>query len=121
MPRVASCPDVRQAVLEAAQTLMERYGYKKMTIDDIASEVGIGKATLYGYFANKQEVGMAVIDLYHGSILEAWGRLDSQRISAPEKLRIMILDRVMILFDVAHRHRQSLDECLASLRPLVLS
>jgi AcrR family transcriptional regulator len=108
-------------VLEAAQDLMQRYGYKKMTIDDIASEVGIGKATLYGYFANKQEVGLAVIDHYHQEIQDGMFRVHAQDLSACDKLRQMILDRVMYLFDVANRHRQSLDDCLAALRPLVLA
>jgi AcrR family transcriptional regulator len=121
MPRVSSCPDVRNAVLEAAINLMQRFGYKKMTIDDIATECGIGKATLYGYFENKQEVGLAVLDYYHRTIQDRWKNILARSVSSSEKLRLMIRERVLYLFDVATLHRQSMDDCLAALRPLLLS
>lgn len=121
MPRVACCPNVREAVLQAARLLMERYGYKKMTIDDIASEVGIGKATLYGYFERKQDVALAVIDEYHQELQANWQNIAASDLTPSEKLRKMILERVTYLFDISQRYRQSLDDCLAALRPLVLS
>jgi len=36
-----------QRILDAASTLILRYGYHKTTIDDIAREAGVGKGTLY--------------------------------------------------------------------------
>ena len=38
MPRVAAPPDVREAILDAAMRLMEWYGYRKMTMEDIAEK-----------------------------------------------------------------------------------
>jgi AcrR family transcriptional regulator len=121
MPRVASCPDVRNAVVDAATVLMERFGYQKMTIDDIAREVGIGKATIYGYFSNKQDVGLAVIDGYHQEIRERQRVISLEPMPAPEKVRAMVLEKLMSAFDIASRYRQSVDESLAALKPLVLS
>jgi AcrR family transcriptional regulator len=54
--------DVRDAVLDAAERLLARYGYRKMTMDDLAREAGIGKGTTYLHFPSKQEVVLCSID-----------------------------------------------------------
>jgi AcrR family transcriptional regulator len=120
MPRVAACPDVRLAILDAATLLMERLGYKKMTIDDIAREAGIGKATIYGYFLNKQEVGLAVIERYHAQIQTRLGEILAQPLSPADKLREMAIGRVMAAFDISSRYPQSVDESVAALKPIVM-
>src|SRR6187397_2922070 len=43
----------RDAILDATDRLLARYGYKKMTIDDLAHEVGIGKGSVYLHFSSK--------------------------------------------------------------------
>jgi len=100
---------------------MERHGYKKMTIDDIAHEVGIGKATIYGYFERKQDVALAVIDGYHAKVQTRWRVIVDQGKDPETTLREMLVTRVMMAFDNASRYRQSLDDSLAALRALVLS
>ena len=42
--------------------LLARYGYRKMTIDDVAREVGIGKGTIYLHFKSKEDVALSRID-----------------------------------------------------------
>jgi hypothetical protein len=42
--------EVREAILDAGERLLAGYGYKKMTIDDLAREVGIGKGSVYLHF-----------------------------------------------------------------------
>jgi len=120
MPRAAAHPDVRQAILDASTALMERYGYKKMTIDDIAQEAGIGKATIYGYFENKQEVGLAVIEGYQSAVRAKQREIQAQPLEPGDKLRQIVILRVMMAFDIASRYCQSLDDSLAALKPLVL-
>jgi AcrR family transcriptional regulator len=43
-------------ILGAAAELFSQYGFKTITMDDIARRAGISKKTLYQHFANKQEV-----------------------------------------------------------------
>ena len=47
---------VRDAILDATDELLIKFGYKKMTIDDLAREVGIGKGTVYLHFPSKEEI-----------------------------------------------------------------
>lgn len=48
--------DVLTKILNAATELFRQYGFKTITMDDIARRAGISKKTLYQHFANKQEV-----------------------------------------------------------------
>jgi AcrR family transcriptional regulator len=47
---------IRDEILDATDRLLARFGYKKMTIDDLAQEVGIGKGTVYLHFSSKEEI-----------------------------------------------------------------
>ena len=43
-------------ILSASAELFRQYGFKTITMDDIARRAGISKKTLYQHFANKDEV-----------------------------------------------------------------
>jgi AcrR family transcriptional regulator len=48
-------------VLEAARTVFIRYGFRRVTMQDIADEAGISRPALYLVFPNKEEVFFAAI------------------------------------------------------------
>lgn len=50
-----------QLILDAASTLILRYGYHKTTIDDIAREAGVGKGTLYLHWNTREALFAALI------------------------------------------------------------
>lgn len=50
---------VHDAVLDAAAALVERHGMTGVTMSDIATRAGIGRATLYKYFADVEAVVVA--------------------------------------------------------------
>ncbi len=120
MPRVAAPPDVREAILIAAMRLIERSGYKKMTMEDIAHEAGIGKATIYGYFNNKEDLALSVIDHHHRRLMELWRQTLAEEGEPEARLRRMLLAQVLSSFDRAQRCRQSIDETLAALRHVII-
>jgi len=47
-------------VVAAVRELFRRYGYRRTSVDDIAREAGISKATLYLHFASKEEMFRAM-------------------------------------------------------------
>lgn len=57
-----SSPARRQAILTAARFLFVRQGVRGTTMEAIASEAGIAKPTLYGYFRDKDAVASAVLE-----------------------------------------------------------
>lgn len=43
-------------ILHGAESLFMRYGFKSITMDDVAREMGISKKTLYQYFTDKHDL-----------------------------------------------------------------
>ncbi|WP_448949822.1 TetR/AcrR family transcriptional regulator [Labrys neptuniae] len=50
----------RNNLLDAASRIFARQGYEAASVDDIAFEAGIGKATIYRYFSSKEALFEAV-------------------------------------------------------------
>jgi len=52
----------RQSILSAAEILFARNGYRKTKIEDIAEKAEVSVGTVYGYFQNKEDLLVAVLD-----------------------------------------------------------
>src|SRR5260370_31744512 len=50
-----------ELILEAAATLLVRWGFRKTTIDDVAREAGVAKGTIYLHWRDKNELFRAAI------------------------------------------------------------
>ncbi len=62
--------DILTKILSASADLFRQYGFKAITMDDIARRAGISKKTLYQHFANKQEVVSESVNWYKCKITE---------------------------------------------------
>jgi len=113
-------PNIDDLILDAADRLLARYGYRKMTIDDLAQEVGIGKGTIYLRFKSKQEIVLATVDRIVESVLKEMRSLTDSPLSPTEKLRRMLLFRVMHRFDRVQHYTTSISEVLRDLRSELL-
>lgn len=59
--------DTKTKILHSAIGLFKQYGFKSVTMDDIARSSGISKKTLYQYFDNKNAVVIETMSWYkHG-------------------------------------------------------
>ncbi len=66
--------DTRENILQVANRLFVRQGYTATSIRQIAAEAGIGKATIYHHFPDKQAIVLALVDQNTGrtrQVLEA--------------------------------------------------
>lgn len=113
--------EVRDAILDATDNLLARYGYKKMTIDDLAQEVGIGKGSIYLHFSSKEEIVLSHIDRIIERLKCELETIAGKKISLEEKLKRMLLVRVLVRFDSVQHYTQSLNDLLAALRPKFLA
>lgn len=50
-----------QRILDAASDLIQRWGYKKTTIDDIARMAGVAKGTIYLHWKTREDLFMALL------------------------------------------------------------
>lgn len=110
----------REAILLATDRLLARYGYKKMTIDDLANEVGIGKGSVYLHFSSKEEIALSHIDGIIERMKSNLRAIAAKSSKVDVRLREMLLERVLYRFDSVQHYSQSLNELLAVLRPKLL-
>jgi len=110
----------RDAILDATDRLLARYGYKKMTIDDLAQEVGIGKGSVYLHFKSKEEIALSQIDRIIERLKRTLVQIANGRSREELRLREMLIERVMFRFDSVEHYSQSLNDLLAYLRPQLL-
>ena len=108
---------VKDAILDATDRLLARFGYKKMTVEDIAVEVGIGKGTIYLHFTSKEEIVLSHVDRIVERVKEQLREIAASEAPAAERLRSMLLTRVLYRFDSIQHYTQSLNDLLAALRP----
>ncbi len=71
MPKVVT-PDERErkrrAILDVAAAEIARHGYDRANINTIAERAGIGRGTIYLYFASKEDVLETLLDTIGGMI-----------------------------------------------------
>jgi len=58
---ISSTPEVEARVVDGALRAIARFGLAKLTVDDVAREAGISRATLYRYFPGRGAVLAAVV------------------------------------------------------------
>lgn len=113
--------EVREAILDATDEFLARYGYKKMTIDDLAQAVGIGKGSVYLHFSSKEEIALSHIDRIIERLKTELKTIAKKEILPEERLRQMLLKRVLHRFDSVQHYTQSLNDILAAIRPNLLA
>lgn len=64
-------PELRERIITTATMLFQKHGIKQVRMDDVASELGISKKTLYSAFADKEAILLEVVKLTSSSFCEA--------------------------------------------------
>lgn len=76
-------------IVAATRTLFLRYGYRRTSVDDIAREAGVAKATLYAHFAGKEDMFRTMI--------QRCGEEVKSRCAAAEHMDAPLADRLVAL------------------------
>jgi AcrR family transcriptional regulator len=118
MPRQLDHP--RPALLDAAERLLMRYGYRRMTVDDLAREAKIGKGTVYLHFDSKEEVALAVVNLWSERVFDRLRVLAAEARPPAQRLLRMLDARVLGRFDQLGDAPESMHDMLAAIRPALL-
>lgn len=121
MPAISTKEELRDGILDATERLLARYGYRKMTVEDIAREVGVGKGTIYLHFSSKEEIVLSHVDRIVERVKERLWEIARSEETAAARLRSMLLTRVLFRFDSIQQYTQSLNDLLAVLRPGLLA
>ncbi len=121
MRQIASQENIRDLILDAVDSLLARFGYRKMTMEDVAREVGIGKGTIYLHFPSKEELVLAHVDRIAEAVVAKLRDLAGAADPVERRLRRMLVIRVLHRFDSVAHYSQSLGDLLSSVRAPLLA
>ncbi len=121
MRHIARQANIRELILDGVDALLARFGYRKMTMEDLARQVGIGKGTIYLHFPGKEELALAHVDRIAERLLRRLGEISAARRSPPERIRAMLVTRVLFRFDSVAHYSQNLNDLLSAVRKELLA
>ena len=105
--------EVRIHIVGVARRIFTRYGFRKATMEEIASTSKMGKSSIYYYFKSKEEIFRAVVEFEARMLKERLSRIISKNNSPPERLKAYILFRL--------HHVRTLENFYAALNEEALS
>jgi AcrR family transcriptional regulator len=90
----------RDKIVEAAQGLFTEQGYRATTMEGIAAAAGMSKVTVYGYFADKDEVFAAVAERLAGRLKMALSAAMSREGALAQRISAALIEKHSIVFDL---------------------
>jgi TetR/AcrR family transcriptional repressor of nem operon len=79
--------DTATRILDVAERLVEVRGFNGFSYADVSSELNITNAALHYHFANKSDLGVALIIRYTSRFDDALSTVDARSTDAPERLK----------------------------------
>jgi AcrR family transcriptional regulator len=96
-------PQAKEAlILAAARKRFAYYGFSKVTMDEIASDVGLAKPSLYYYFPTKENLFRAVIGHEQEKFTRDIELMLKNNATAEEKLREFVDMRIRLFRDLVN-------------------
>ncbi len=102
MPIVVDKIEKRRNIALACRELLLEHGIQNLTVSQIAQTAGIGKGTIYEYFANKEDIVFEIIASFIQEHEKRLQEIAQQNISTKEK----ILSFYFLFFDDEHTQKQ---------------
>jgi AcrR family transcriptional regulator len=82
---MATDHSLKEKILDAAEARMIRFGYRKVTMDEIAQDLRVSKNTIYKVFIGKEEIAKGLVKRLQKDINRGLGDLE-QRDKDPLKV-----------------------------------
>lgn len=105
---MARC-ETKFLLLDAAQKRFAYYGLSKVTMDEIAADVGLSKAALYYYFKTKEEIFKEVVVREFEQYSTEMKKAVAEKSTASEKLLAFVQLRFKIANELQNLKKVSVD------------
>jgi AcrR family transcriptional regulator len=77
----------RQSLIDAAWRCASVRGFRDLTVDDVCAEAGVSKGAFYGYFTQKRDVLLALLDDDAAALDGELERITQSNTSSVERVR----------------------------------
>jgi len=91
-----------EQIISAARKVFARYGYSKTTMEDISAAVEMGKASLYYYFPNKENLFHAAVLHEQGEFINKASVILKKQNSAEKKLKTYVEERLVFFQELVN-------------------
>ncbi len=106
MPKKPRTPqeisEIRERILEEALDIINRNGFEGLSMRKLAARLGVKAVTIYNYYANKDELYLAILTRGYQLLYEECSTAYDSAGSPEEKLRNMM--RAYLHFGLEHAH-----------------
>jgi AcrR family transcriptional regulator len=82
----ASTDDARERILAAAERCIDRHGIRKTTMDDVASEVGLSRPSVYRYFADRDDLLVELVTRHARALIDRTHKSTSRQSGLPDRI-----------------------------------
>ncbi|MDO9547653.1 MAG: TetR/AcrR family transcriptional regulator [Candidatus Marinimicrobia bacterium] len=83
-------PKKKIQIIAAAESLFQKFGIKKVTVEELCQEAGASKMTFYKYFPNKIELVKYMWKQLIDDSMEKMDELDQRDIPFTEKVKVLL-------------------------------
>ncbi len=90
----------RARILDAAQHLATRHGFRATTMEAIAHEAGLAKATIYAYFKDKEAAFVGVAERLAGDMVDAVTHELAKKGPPTERISAALIAKHSIVHDL---------------------
>ncbi len=80
----------KQKILQTGKELFWKFGFKRVTIEELCKEAGISKMTYYKYFSNKMDLVKTLLDEVLQTSMKKYEAIMDSQVPYPEKVLQMI-------------------------------
>jgi AcrR family transcriptional regulator len=105
----AAYEKTRSEIQTAACALFTRFGFKKTTLEDIASEAKLGKASLYYYFKSKDEIFSSVVKQESETLLDLVRQAVGEQTTVTGKISAFVRARYEYIQNLTNLYRVTND------------
>lgn len=78
-------------ILSTAEDLFQRFGFKRITIEEICAKANVSKMTFYKYFPNKNELIKRILNSWLKQVEQTINEFEGMDIPFTEKIRKLLI------------------------------
>ncbi len=80
----------RELILKSGKALFWKFGFKRVTVEEVCKEAGVSKMTYYKFFTNKMNLVQTLMDTVMQESLDKYNKIMKSEATYPEKVVAMI-------------------------------
>ena len=94
--------ETRERILVAAVQRFSNFGYRRTSINDVAEEAGLARATVYLYWKSKEDLFVAGLERFHTYSRSLAESAAAKKGSAAERIHGMVMAQYGASSDIVH-------------------